>query len=341
LFKHIHDFLLVYLPKRKNYSEHTVKSYRVAIDQFLDFIAAYQKIPFENIEFKMFSADILNNWLDSLETERGCGIATRNQRRASIGAFLKYCAAVDVTTVVYRQMMKKVPAKKTGRLELVDHMSETAVAALLNTPDPRTKKGLRDRFFMTLMYDLGARCQEMIDLRIKDIRVDVSSTATLHGKGSKIRATPMRPKTVELLREYLSLFHPHETEYSEQYLFYLDTHGIRHQLSHDCVERFMRIHGEKARQQCVEVPTRVHSHLLMHSRAMHLYQHGIDLTFISQWLGHANVETTLVYAHADTELKRQAIAAATQQGDPLAAKLNPERYKVSDEETLKKLMGLR
>ena len=74
---------------------------------------------------------------------------------------------------------------------------------------------------------------------------------------------------------------------------------------------------------------------------MHLYQHGIDLTFISQWLGHANIETTLVYAHADTELKRQAIAAATQQGDPLASKLNPERYKVTDVETLKKLMGLR
>jgi site-specific recombinase XerD len=341
LFGHIRDFLLVHLPRRKNYSEHTVQSYRAAIDQLLDFIAACQRIPFDRIEFKHFTPDILNAWLDDIEAARGCSAATRNQRRASIGAFLKYCAAVDVTTVVYRQMMKKVPIKKTGQAELVEHMSEAAVSALLNTPDPKTRKGIRDRFFMALMYDLGARCQEMLDLRVKDLRISISPAATLHGKGGKIRSNPLRPKTVDLLRDYLAHYHPNESDYSEEYLFYLDTHGKRHPLSHDCVERFLRIYGDKARQQCAEVPARVHSHLLRHSRAMHLYQHGVDLSFISQWLGHANIETTLVYAHADTELKRAAIAAASMQGDPLASKLNSERYKVSDKDTLKKLMGLR
>ncbi|MDR1510434.1 MAG: tyrosine-type recombinase/integrase [Synergistaceae bacterium] len=74
---------------------------------------------------------------------------------------------------------------------------------------------------------------------------------------------------------------------------------------------------------------------------MHLYQNGMDLTLVSQWLGHLNLETTQIYAHADTEHKRAAIAAATPSDTPLYSKLNPERFTVNDEEILKRLVGLR
>lgn len=74
---------------------------------------------------------------------------------------------------------------------------------------------------------------------------------------------------------------------------------------------------------------------------MHLYQHGMDLTLISQWLGHANLETTLIYAHADTEHKRKAIARATLSDSPLTGKLNADRYTVTDENMLKRLYGLK
>jgi len=73
----------------------------------------------------------------------------------------------------------------------------------------------------------------------------------------------------------------------------------------------------------------------------HLYQCGMDLTLVSQWLGHVNLETTKVYAHADTELKRKAIASATQQSNPLRTSFNPTRFKVTDEEMLKRLYGLK
>ena len=74
---------------------------------------------------------------------------------------------------------------------------------------------------------------------------------------------------------------------------------------------------------------------------MHLYQEGMDLTLISQWLGHSQLETTQIYAHADTEQKRKAIAASTPPDNPLYAKLNPTRYTITDEELLKRLAGLR
>ncbi|GHV17176.1 hypothetical protein FACS18949_05140 [Clostridia bacterium] len=107
------------------------------------------------------------------------------------------------------------------------------------------------------------------------------------------------------------------------------------------IRYMMKEYGEKAREHCTEVPENVHPHLFRHSRAMHLYQGGMDLTLVSQWLGHSQLETTQIYAHADTEHKRKAIAAATPGDSLLGKKLSPERFTVSDEDTLKRLAGLR
>lgn len=87
-----------------------------------------------------------------------------------------------------------------------------------------------------------------------------------------------------------------------------------------------------------DVPLNVHPHLWRHTRAMHLYQHGIDLTLISQRLGHKQLETTLIYAHADTEAKRKAITEAIASDSFLGAE--SVNYTVSDEEIVKRLYGL-
>src|SRR5665648_534949 len=109
----------------------------------------------------------------------------------------------------------------------------------------------------------------------------------------------------------------------------------------DNARRLIKAYGSSTKEICSEVPDNVHPHLFRHSRSMHLYQKGMDLTLLSQWLGHAQIETTLIYAHADTELKRKAIESATDSSSPLKAKLNSERYIINDEEMLKRLYGLR
>ena len=82
-------------------------------------------------------------------------------------------------------------------------------------------------------------------------------------------------------------------------------------MSDDNVARFLRRHATEARTTCREIPEKVHPHMLRHSRAMHIYQAGMPLALLTEWLGHADPETTLVYDHADTEMKRQALAKAT------------------------------
>jgi site-specific recombinase XerD len=219
-------------------------------------------------------------------------------------------------------------------------MSEAAVAALFAQPDTSTKKGLRDQFILLMFYDTGARIAEILNVRLRDVKLGDTPTVTLLGKGGKTRIVPLTDKTAEHYRNYLSVFHSGESQYSEQYLFYTVQHGHKNPMGETAVRDMMNLYCKAARTVCPEVPATIHPHLWRHTRAMHLYQHGMDLTLISQWLGHANLETTLVYAHADTEHKRKAIEAAVSPDSPLKTFVNAERFTVSDDEMLKRLYGL-
>ena len=340
LYDHIRRYLTLYMPKQRNVSEHTIRSYGNALEQLVDFIKNTNRIELADITFDMLNSEMIAAYLDYTETQRGCSVSTRNQRRAAIRAFVKHAADIDVTAVVFAKELKKVPTKKSDKNEPVGYMSMKAVTAVIEQPDVTKPNGLRDRFFLVLMYDTGARIDEMIHIELCDLHLSLKSKITLHGKGGKDRTIPLMDITVKHLRKHLQEFHP-DYPCGNAPLFYAEAHGQKNPLSPSCIRKFLAGYGESARKTCSEVPDSVHAHLWRHSRAMHLYQEGMDLTLVSQWLGHANLETTLIYAHADTEHKRKAIAAATPQDSPLGKRLNPKRFTVSDDETLKRLTGMR
>lgn len=134
-------------------------------------------------------------------------------------------------------------------------------------------------------------------------------------------------KTMGHFENYVKIFHPNENEYSEHPLFYSIARKNLSALDESSVRKLVYTYGNAAKKICPEMPETIHPHMLRHSRAMHLYQHGMDLTLISQWLGHAQLETTLIYAHADTEQKRKAIEQATPMDSPLKNRLNSENIK--------------
>jgi site-specific recombinase XerD len=271
---------------------------------------------------------------------RGCSIQTRNHRLNRIRAFYKYAAKMEPLAVIHQDEILKVPLKSTEKAEIVEYMSENAVKAILAQPDPSTPKGLRDLFVMILLYDTGARIHELMGIRVSDIRMGKTPTVILHGKGGKVRTVPLMRSTVGHFEHYCLAYHPDKDDYSDEYLFYVVRHGQKNKMHHDTARRFIQDYGKAARKHCSDVPDNAHPHLWRHSRAMHLYQHGVDLTLISQWLGHARYETTLIYAKADTEHKRRAMEIANK-SSPLADKLNSERFTISDDEMLKKLYGLK
>ena len=90
-------------------------------------------------------------------------------------------------------------------------------------------------------------------------------------------------------------------------MFYTVLHGTQNRMSHDNAANFIERYGLMASHKCVEMPKHLHPHMLRHTRAMHLYHNGMPLDLLSQYLGHASMETTRIYAYADTEMKRAAL----------------------------------
>ena len=338
LFLLIRNFLLTYLPVQRKASENTVTVYRTALNQFLRFAADKRNIPVTSVTFDLFSHKMITAYLSSLITEKGFSSATWNNRLAALKAFIAYAAACYPEYVAVSAELSAIKAQKDDPFSKVEYMSEKAVHALLVEPDATTKLGLRDRMMLIFFYDTGARIQEVLNVRICDLKLDSTPKVVLHGKGSKTRTVPLMKDTVQHLKHYMAIFHERESAASSQFLFYTERKCVRKPVCDDTVRLMMQKYADSARAKCPEIPERVHPHLWRHTRAMHLYQHGMDLTLVSQWLGHVNLETTLIYAHADTEHKRQAISRAL--GDTAAPGVEPANCTVTDEELLKRLYGL-
>ena len=339
LFALVRNYLKHYLPQEKKYSPHTVRAYQKSLDLLFDFVKVKNGVTLEKVTFDMIDRDTLIEFLDYLEVERHCSVITRNHRLNSIRAFYAYAAERNLTIVAYWEEISTVCAAKVEE-KLVEHMSEAAVNAVIAQADTSTQKGLRDMFLMLLLYRTGARIQELLDIRIRDIQFGKAPVVTLHGKGSKVRSVPLRENTVEHLRGYIKTFHSDEGTYSDQYLFYVVRGGAKKRMTEDNARDFIRKYGVLARLKCAEVPETVHPHIFRHSCAMSLYRSGIPLSLISQWLGHSCLETTIIYARADTEIKRNAIENAIPKETPLGKHINSERYKIDDENMLRQLCGL-
>lgn len=339
LFQLVHDYLKSYLPNQRCCSPHTVKAYRTAIRQLLEYTAGKKGIPLSGLTFEMLDADAVAGYLDWIVSERNSSPCTRNHRLKCISAFFAYAAAVSPENMSLHSAVLKIPRQKTDKFSALEYMSENAVKAVMDQPDTTTQKGVRDQFFMILLYDTGARIQEMLDIKVCDIKDGNAPAVQLNGKGRKTRTVPLMPETMAHFNNYMKVYHPDGNRYSRIPLFYVIQHGEKHAMSDDNVRNFLKKYGNTARLVCSEVPENIHPHLWRHSRAMHLYQHGMDLTLISQWLGHSDLETTLIYAHADTEQKRRAVEKAM--GRDVVSDIDVPKYTITDDELLKKLYGLK
>ena len=331
-WKCVRDYLTVHLPKIRCCSVHTVASYRQSIGMYCEFVKARHRIKFANVCWDHFTRDSIIKYVQWLR-ERPCGAATCNLRLSALKAFLRYCADEDVSLYSVFQEVKNIPLLKMTKTP-VGYLSKTALTAVLAQPDMTTVKGRRNRMIMILLYDTGVRVQELVDLRVSDCHLDAGAPFVLvTGKGNKTRSVPLMDKTVAHLKEYLRRFRAGSFDRHEAPLFYSLRAGRPHMLSTDAIGVLVKRYGESARAVCTDVPPRVHPHLFRHSRAMHLYQSGMPLPYIAEFLGHASVTTTEIYASADVAMLRKAI----EQADPGLAEETPAW---KDEETLRRLCGL-
>ncbi len=309
-WKKLREYFSVYLPRQRNSSEKTIATSRMAWNLFLRFLLKDKNILPGNLVFETFTAELLSEFLDEMERQKQWKTSTRNNRLSCIRSFFKFATHTCPDVCMVYEDLCTVPLKKgIDNSCVVNHMSKDAVSSIIESIDTVTSKGLRDRFYLTMMYDTAARNGEMLKLKISDINVE-NATAYLLGKGSKPRIVPLSKETLAMFVKYKTFFHKIEDVRAP--LFYTKHRGEKTPMSDDNVARFLKKHAEEARKKNEHVPENVHPHMFRHSRAMHLYQGGMPLAMLSEFLGHEDPETTLIYAYADTEMKRQAVEKASE-----------------------------
>jgi site-specific recombinase XerD len=295
-----------YLPTLRGMSRHTIQSYRDGMILYLGFAAKDCGRPVEALEIADVTADRVGRFLAFLETERENGIATRNARLAAMHTFARFLVAENPEHMTALQQVLGIPFKRGARAAPIEYLEKGEIEALLAGIDRKTPAGRRDYAMFSLMFNTGARVQEILNLRVRDIRLDPPCQVRLAGKGNKVRLCPIWSRTAQLLKDLIRSQQAEGTDPADQPVF-LNERGAS--MTRFGVRYLLRKYvNAGAKTVSTLAGKRIHPHSLRHTTAIHLLKAGVDFATISQWLGHASLNTTMRYARADIDLKRQALA---------------------------------
>jgi integrase/recombinase XerD len=306
------------LLRQRRASPHTVAGYRDAFRLLLRFAKERLGKAPSKLSLTDLDAPFVGDFLDHLEKERGNGARSRNTRLAAIHAFFHYLSFQEPAYADQCRRILAIPSKRYDR-RLIEYLTAEEIDALLAAPDRASWIGRRDRALLLVGIQTGLRVSELIGLRRCDIILGVGAHVRCEGKGRKQRFTPLRQEAVEVLTQWLR-----ECPAEPATPAFPSSRGGP--LSRDAVERLVARHQRSAERRCPSLKRkRVTPHVLRHTAAMQLLQHGIDRSVIALWLGHESVETTQMYLHADLRLKEEALSKVK----PL--EVPPGRFRPDDE----------
>jgi integrase/recombinase XerD len=299
----VREFFGEFLPSVRSMSPHTIASYRDSLVLLLRFVAAEQGRSVAALNFKDIGAPQVLSFLTYLESKRHNTATTRNVRLSAFHVFFRYVAGQHPDRLEQCQRILLIPFKR-ARQRTIEYLEYEEIEQVLGAVDQSTYDGRRDYALLAVLFNTGARVQEILDLRTCDLQLTKPFQVRLLGKGRKERFSPLWPQTARLLRSFCKerLLEPQ----SEQRVF-LNHRG--EPLTRFGVRYLLGKYQERAKVHVAGLQTkRLHPHSLRHSAAVALLKSGVDLSTISQWLGHASSNTTNKYATIDLEMKREALA---------------------------------
>lgn len=297
------NFLSVYLPSQRNFSKHTIASYCDTFKLLLRYGKTRLGLSPERITLRQLDRQLVLSFLDWLQRERQSSVATLNQRLACIHSFFRYVPIEHPELSLECQKILSIEFRRKAR-PVIAYLNAEDLRFILDQVDASTRTGRRDLTLLSLLYDTGARVQEIIDLSGASLRLEPPAQVTLVGKGNKARAVPLLTSTVALLKGYLQenrLDHP---ESLARPLFF---NQRRQPLTRAGVNYVLNKYVVQVRSLRPHLPDKITPHVLRHSKAMHLLEAGVNIVYIRDILGHVDVGTTEVYAKANLEMKRTAL----------------------------------
>ncbi len=313
LAEHLSKYLTNYLPHQKGLSKNSTSSYTTSIIMFLKFLESYKGLNVEKLRIKDITRDLILDFLEHLQIVRKCGNATRNLRLSALKSFFRYLKYNNIQNFHETQKILSIDKKKTRR-DFFSYLSTGAIKSILEQPDTNTKKGIRDLALLSLMYDTAGRVSEIINLTPSMIRMEKPHIIRILGKGNKTRVVPLIDAQIIHLKNYLDIFELNNPVNQLQPLFF---NSRKEKLTRSGVSYILAKYVNKAiKTNRTAFPKKVSCHTLRHSKAMHMLQAGVELIYIRDILGHVSIETTQIYARADTKQKRIALEKAYENLSP-------------------------
>lgn len=301
-------YLTHYLPVQRNLSSNTIRSYRDTFKLLLMFCRDEKGFKIAKMNLASLDKKCIEDFLLWLTNTRGASPSTYNQRLCAIHAFFDYVMTEDPGYMEQCIPIIKIPSL-VAPTPPAQYLTADNLKLLLSMPDTSSRKGRRHLVLLTVLYDTAARVSELADVCMRDIRLDPPAVITLYGKGRKVRSVPLMKQTVELLKGYLAENHIDPHIHPDMPLFW-NTRGQK--LTRSGITYIVQKYADMARTASAEMPAKISPHVFRHTKAMHLVQANVNPVYIKDYLGHADISTTEVYARADNETKRAVLEKATE-----------------------------
>jgi integrase/recombinase XerD len=312
-------FLTVYLPQHRGASPNTVTSYAQALKGLLSFLSRRKKR--NEATFSDLTAENVLAFLSGLEKKRGNVQSTRNVRLAAVKSFLRYAFFMGHLDQERYERLRHIAFKRGGR-EAVSYLEVAELEAIFRAVDYRTRDGFRDLVVMKLLYNTGARASEIAAIKIADLSLD-DLRVSVTGKGHKRRVCSLWETTVALIRIYLTSARRTPRKGFEDCLFISQR---RRPFTRFGIYDIVRRYARKAAGACPNLTEkRVSPHTIRHTTAVHLVESGADFNTIRDWLGHAHMSTTEIYAQVNLHAKRLAFEKLRRLDQELFKEIAAER----------------
>lgn len=298
------SFFSNYLANQKGFSPETIASYSDCIRLLINYACERLDVTIDKLELDMITDRIILDFLDFLERERNNAPRTRNQRLAAIKTFFRFAASQVPILIPVCERVCNISMKKTVH-KIIETLEDNEVNAILNEPDTCKLNGTRDQALLAMLYNTGARVQEIVNIRISDLNMENPKQVILNGKGGKQRIVPLYPETVEAIKNYLDF---RENINGQNEFLFLNAKG--EQFTRFGIAYLVREYAAKAARKCSSLEGKnVTPHTFRHTLALHLIQSRVDINVVKEWLGHASVKTTSLYVEINTQMKQEALQA--------------------------------
>jgi len=293
----VEDFLQ-YLRHERGQAEHTQRTYSLVLNRFVAWAEKQGLANWESVE--------LLHLMAFLDHERQRGLAHQpkdSPRRLSSDSLYVDIAALRAF-YRYAENEKLLPANVAEHLSLPRRwkrlpkaLTSQEIENLLAPENPEAPQNLCDQAVLEIAYASGLRLAELRQLRLEQLHLD-AGFVTVIGKGNKERVVPIGRKAITALERYLAVGRPRLVTARSPATVFLTRRGTP--FAH--VTLWLRI---KQRARRAGIVRNVTPHMLRHSFATDLLDHGADLRVIQELLGHASISTTEVYTHVASNRLRE------------------------------------